>query len=374
MKKIANIITSIIVIASAFTAMAQEPAVPHVPIEVAAKGRSAVVDYLQSKLDHVTLQYTGASVVGNVSYYYDTNALAGMGYTHTGSFTELSDALSSVQFSQEVIPTPQGWYDVRVLLAYQEVDGCTTMQGNGWLNINVNSDGSLSAGQFQPNVSLNQNLLIDQSGFIIAAQLVGSQYAAVSQLPIYYSYDQNGGIVNSIIQIPSGSLESGYLAMAAGDGTVTVWDLQHGTTFTGKRAIAILGPTSSSDVYSMKNPGTITVSPYTQFYADNGEVFGRFPLLDMVTTQPIKQWAQFPVKVWGTATVMNPTSVIIKPLYLNDGGKSGLKVGVEYSLQNSINVNDGSINWPINIPAGGYHIEVKFNGVLDWSQDFNAKG
>jgi len=374
MKKIANVISSLIIIsASAFTAMAQDSAAPYVPIEIAAKGRSAVVDYLLGKLDHVNIQYTGASVVGNVSYYYDTNSLASMGYTHAGSFTELSDALSSVQFSQEVIPTPQGWYDVQVNLTYQGADGRTTMQGNGWLDIWANPDGSLSAGEFQPYVALNPTLLVVQSGFITAAQLVGSQYATVSQLPISYNYDNSGGIVNSIIQVPSGSLDGGYLAMAASDGTVTVWDLQHDTNFTGKHAIAIMGPTSSPDVYSLKNPSTFTLSPSPTFYADNGQVFGRFPLLDMTTSQPIKQWVQFPVKVWGTTIVMNPKSVIIKPLYLNDGGKSGLNVGQEYPLQ-PMTFPDGSINWPISVPAGGYHIEVKFDGVLDWNEDTNAKG
>lgn len=376
MKKIVNIIISslIIVSASALTAMAQDPSVsaPIVPIETMAKGRSTVTDYLLGKLDHINLMYSGASVVGNVSYYYDTNALANMGYAHAGSFTELSDAMSSVQFSREVIPTPQGYYDVQVSLTYQSADNRTTMQGNGWLNIHANPDGSLWAGQFQPYVSLNSTLLVEKSGFITAAQLVGSQYATVSQLPISYNYDNSGGIVSSIIQVPSGSLDGGYLAMAAGDGTVTVWDFQHDTTFTGKQAMAILGATSSSDVYSLKNPSTIT-GTYAQFYADNGQVFGRFPLLDMPTAQPIKQWAQFPVKVWGTTTVMNPTSVVIKPLYLNDGGKSGLNVGQEYSLPPTT-FPDGSVNWPISIPAGGYHIEIRFDGVLDWSQDTNAKG
>ena len=340
---------------------------PYVPIEVVAKGRAAVTDYLSMQLDHVLIGYTGASVVNGNTTYFSTNDLAAMGYTHRGSFTELSAALSRVFFSQPVIPTPQGWYDVGVIETHQTADGRNTMQGSGWLNIQTMPDGSLSGGQFQPYVGINEHILILRSGFSTAAELIGQEYAATQQLPIYY--DQYG---NSSVEMPTGKLEDGYLAMADGIGGVTVWDLQHNTTFKGKQAIAILGKTQSSDVQGLLNPTDITVSNVT-FYANGDQIFGRFPLIDLVTTNSFKQWIQFPVKVWGIPSVLNPSSVVVMPIYLNDSGKSGMQVGQEYPLQKSIGP-DGSVNWGFYIPPGDYHIRVKFDNVLDWEDDPNAKG
>ncbi len=109
---------------------------PVVPVEVVAKGRKAVVDYLTMQVDYVSLRYTGSSVVGQNDQYLYQDQLNNLGYVHRGSFTELSDVVAKQQFSGNVIKNADGQYDVNVQITYWTADGRTLFNGSGWLNIN----------------------------------------------------------------------------------------------------------------------------------------------------------------------------------------------------------------------------------------------
>lgn len=336
---------------------------PVVPLDVLVKGRQAIVAELVKQVETVHVSYSGQSVVSRfgTEWYLDTFALQQRGYVHRGMFTELSQALSSVYFSGQVIQTPQGNYDVSVQISYMTGDNKLALSGWGWLNIQRQSDGTLRADPVKPSVYMNE-VAAKVPGQVSAARAVGAIWGQGQDL----DFDFDG--VDTIIRIPQNVLENGFLALADQNGNVSAWDLKTGGHLQGKQLFVMLGQTVSGDIRSLVNPASLDWSDL-QFFLENGYVFGRAPLTDLVTTIPMKEAIFFGVPVWGTKYTIAPSNIFITPIYVDQKGGSGTE-GIETPLPWS----DAAGAWILNIPAGGYHIRVEFDSVLDWNSDPWGKG
>ncbi|MBU6426829.1 hypothetical protein KGQ27_01145 [Patescibacteria group bacterium] len=336
--------------------------VPVVPASVAVSGRQAIANYLTFQIDHVLVQYTGASVVTPGSVYLDANALKSFGYGHRGSFAELSASTASQVFSAQVVPTPDGFYSVQVNVTYYTADNRQVFLGNGWLNIQTNPDGTLTAGQFQPWVNLNSQIAIQYTNYIGAAKWIG-HYGSSQDLQV--SYDGQ----NSTVIVPEKVLGDGYFVVSDLNGNVSGWDLSNGTALNGKTVVALLGQTSSSDIRVLQDPISFDAGG-SQFYKSGEKFFGRFPLLDVTLHQPLKTGIYFLVPVWGMSQGIAPTRMFVTPVYFEDNSVPNPAVGQEYELP----WNADAGGFIMNLPIGGYHIRCEFQGVLDWESDPSPKG
>ncbi|MEN9524340.1 MAG: hypothetical protein RL536_409, partial [Candidatus Parcubacteria bacterium] len=149
---------------------------PLVPIEVAIKGRQKITEYLKATIDHVQVQFLGDSIVGaewQNFRYLDRNSLRHLGYVHDGSFPELGDAMFSVAFSGEVVPTPSGYYDVRAWITMYDTNNYVALYGSGYLDV-YRDGGVLNVGKFEPYVSITEHITMVVPGEFIAAKWVGN--------------------------------------------------------------------------------------------------------------------------------------------------------------------------------------------------------
>ena len=341
---------------------------PIVPGSVIIAGRQAVTDYLLGQVDFVTLNYTGRSLVSQNQQYLGSDELKSRGYIHKGSFTELSDALAKDQFSQQVVKTPEGYYDVRVEITAHSSDGRNVLVGGGYLNVNENKDGTVYAsGDFQPWLSIPQSLIRKESSWITGAKWMALGHQDEELSYQQYSESFNSPIITSLL-IPTRILENGYLVIADQTGNVSGVDLKNKTSITGQQVIALLGKMQSSDVISLKNPQSLSsIATNVYFYKSDGQIYGRFPLIDISTDTYILKDIFPSVKVWGTDnTKIIASKVIVKTLWVND---PKVKFPGEYEPPfNPSETGGGSLM----LTPGGYHIEVKFDGVLDLDQNPNG--
>lgn len=338
--------------------------IPIVPADIVISGRQAIANHLMFRVDHVYLKYSGRSIIsgGLNDRYFGRDELRELGYVHDGSFTELSDALASVPLSAEVVPTPEGYYEVMVNVTYYTADNRESFTGSGWLNIYRDHDGNLTAGEFQPYVSVNNTVGIQTTADIRAAKWVG-RYGNELDLPTLWFSDGT-----HMITIPSHLLEDGNLLMADWEGNISGWNLSTGTVLDGKRILALLGQTRSGDIQILRNPSVIDAGSHG-FYRSGDMVYGRFPLLDVTTDVGFNKIVNFTVPVWGSNNEIAPSAIFVTPVRFERIQPEELIIGREYRLPT---YPDGG--FILAVPAGEYNIRVEFNGVLDWAADPNPKG
>ncbi len=336
---------------------------PVVPIEVAMRGRQAVTSFLTKEVYRVHVTYSGRSVVGqhHNDRYLELPSLEAMGYTHRGQFTELSDALSNIEFNGQVMQMPDGQYEVYVnILAYTS-ENRLALSGAGYLDIRRNSNGTLTGGVFEPWLGINYQIQI-QADNIQEAKWLGPNWEE-QYLEIVYNQDGTRGFL-----FPIRLLERGSVMVADTQGEVTGWDLANGGVFLrGKEIRARLGQVRSSDMKIVRDDQAVDAVTQ-QFYKSEGKIYGRFPLLDVVTDGR-KELVNPQVPVWGSTNRLSPSRMFVTPIYVNDP-RSPLVIGTEYELQRW---EDGQ-GFILILPVGGYHIRSEFDEVLDWDADENVKG
>ncbi len=372
-QKITALFVSFIVLTT-LSVLAQDfDSAPIVPLEVLAKGRHAVISYLlKSPIDHVWLNYNGRSLVENRPRHVSALELSNLGYHHAGSFTEFNESLSQIEFSQAVIKTPQGSYDIGVeTMVYNHV-GRVILYGNGWLNIRESGkEGRLTAGEFQPFVRIPDTLLVKKNGYIRGAKWLSTDWRDRN---LSYQYVGNDGMQGyTLISIPTELLGSGYLFFAEDNGDVKGVDLATAAVLAGKHVVALLGKSRSNDVVSVKDPASlgkalINISEDFHFYRSEGKIYGRFPLVDVSTVGWLKEAFFFGVKVWGTDEIIFPSSTTLKSVWVNEPAM------FDPPAEQDIPFSPDAGGWIIVAPPGGYHLEIEFNNVLDWGADPNPKG
>ena len=326
---------------------------PVVPISVLTKGNQAVGHYLMVGVDHVDTVVSGPSVVEKISRYFGLAELSNLGYIHRGSFTELSDAMAGAPYSMSVIPTPQGYYDVRMDLTYYTADNREALKGSGWLNI-WRQGGKLVVGSFQPYVWINQSVAVRFTNCINYAKWI-SKNGGSQDLVVRWE-----GPGTALVIVPGQAFQDGFLAVADCLGDVTAWNLETGETILGERIVALLGQTQSGDFHPVFN--TIDTSGVNA-YRYQGVIYGHVPLTEAVLDTSVKDTFDLGVMPWNSTDKIYPTEVYVTPVALDDGGKSGYKIDQEYPVPFA-----GGGKWFFNLPKGKYHIRMMFPQITDWSK------
>lgn len=346
--------------ASAPAAYVDPDTIPIVPADIQVKGRAEVIEYLKRQIDHVNVAYGGQSMIQSNFVSLSTDQLKQLGYVHAGSFVELADAISQVQFSAPVMQTPDGYYRVGCTIQFQSADNRTLFSGTGWLNISQNSDGTLSVGQFNPWISLADVIGMPTSNTVYAARWAG-KYQASQSLPIAY-----GSSGNPMIEMPTDLLGAGYLLTADSQTGLSGINLVDGSALSGQQVSATLGRFASPDVIMMRDPKAIAVSQQGPIYATFTQygslLYGRFPLIDLAVSKGFHDNVTLNVPIWnyfgnsGYTAAALPSHVYVTPLFL----KGGLVAGQEYELPISTNGV-----FVLDVPAGEYSIRAVFDGLID---------
>ena len=339
-----------------------DSSIPNIPIDISDKGRRAITEYLLPQVNYVTVNFSGMSVVNGTtpSWYLSRDDMRQRGYIHDGMFSELTNSLANIAFSGQVIPTPGGWYDVECQVYCWSADNKLLLSGGGSLSLRQNPDGTLSAGTFDPWLQINNNIVATTPS-ITTAKWLGPNY---QDQPVTVVMDYTGvgyGVLLSMNMIDQG----GSLIVAGPNGNLFGWSIGLGTPIVGKAVHnALLGNVRSSDVLPLVNATSIGASGQ-QFYTDNGQIYGRFPLLD-VTTQGMNVGDNFTVPVWGSKTGVQPSRVYVTPMFYSGPVSAGsTAIGQEFQVPSG---------YTVSLPAGGYHIRVEFDQVLDWDANPNPKG
>jgi len=356
MKRSISILVGIIIVSTSTFAqtIADASQAPAVPVEFVMKGRQAVTDYLVDQVNWVSVNFTGASIVGFQSSFLDTNTLFNQGYIHKGSFSELSDAVAKTPFSAQVVPRPEGFYDITAEIKFIDLNSKILLQGNGYLDINgMKGDGHIDT-SFNPWVMINPYISIKFSNPINAAKWVGRNWATPQDF--YPNYDNA-----SIITVPSSILGDGYLVVADQSGSVQALDLSSGYVLTGKLVLAVLGNLNSNDIRVLKNPTSLAFENLS-FYKSGGQIYGRVPLTELIIDKNAVVNFEVEVSVWGIDQKVTPARAFVKSIYINaKGGGSNIDAEIPRG-------------YSITLAPGIYHIRLDYSDVLDWDQDPNPKG
>ena len=331
---------------------------PVVLLDVLTKGAQAVGHYLMYNVDHVNTYVDGASVPAGPwqnSRYFSFGDLVSLGYTHRGSFDELSAAMAGVPFNMSVIPTPQGWYDVRMTLSYYDANNKVTLNGSGWLDISKLPDGFLQVGEFNPYVTINSFVAVKMTNtcFSGVAKWIPKNGAQPVDLVTYWEDNF------PLIIVPGEAFENGYLAVADCFGNVKAWDLETGEVIMGDRVHTIMGQSHSGDFYVVRD----TIDTKGAFaYRDGGQIYGHVPLTEVITTtKPINDGFDLGIPVWGSTDKVYPTEVWFTPIYVADP-RSGLGINKEYPVQQ--NNKDGK--WMFGLPQGSiFHVRTKYPNITN---------
>ncbi len=340
---------------------------PIVPVEVAIKGREAITAYLKGTIDHINVQFTGNSVVApswRNNPVMDRVNLRVRGYIHDGSFSELVDVLSGVGFAGEVVPTPNGYYDVRASIQMFDTNNAIALLGNGYLELYRDSSGALNVGNFEPQVSINSSIVIQEEGQVDAAKWVG-QNGNSEELNTSY----NGR--STFITVSSGKLENGFLIFSDGSGHIKGWDLKAGSRLSGRSIFAILGTTRSGDVEILNLTHDTIGASYQNFNLYGDQIVGRFPLRDVVVPQTKANqniWISFSVPVWGSRLLgsIKPSRILVSPINMN--GPSAMQIGEWYELPK---LDDA---FRFNVPFGEYNLRTEFEGLMDYEETYGKYG
>lgn len=333
---------------------------PTVPLEVLAQGRQSVIANLIGRIDRVELTYEGRSVVGDSVQVIQHEQLKALGAKHAGSFSELSDALAGIYYSSKVIPTPEGQFDVHVGVRYLTSAGSVAFMGYGYLDITEGPDGELTAGKFRPSVWLNPAVVFETATIVTAARWTARNQGSID-LAVNYRYGSDGTVVTTVT-FPTASLGEGYLAVTDVTGEVFALDLKTGQAVHARSVFALLGQTTSSDIRVLRNPASLDLPGYS-FYASGGQIYGRVPLTELVLDQLTRVSFTASIPIWGTEKKIVPSQVFVTPIVFRDLNGNDIPdtlIGkrVEYPY-----------GYTFDLPPGGYHVEIFYNGVHDYSAD-----
>ncbi len=339
---------------------------PIVPVEVMIGGRQEVTEYLLKQVSYVTATYTGDSVIGDSNNrFISKQELASNGYLHTGSFTEMSDAIAQTRFTAQIMRTPRGNYDVRAEIKLHSFDDRIVMIGWGNLQIIEGKGGLLNAEDFQPWISIPENVLVKNDKYINGAKYL-SKDGSSQEIEYQNRYVVGGTTASSYIKVPTGILGEGFLMVADDSGRAKGWDLKFQTLLFGEAVIAKLGKIMSSDVISLTNPQSIFTSQMVMninFSKDGDLIYGRFPIIDIIVPGGIKEYFLSGVHVWGSDEIVYPTAVYVNAIFGDTNKAGSLPLGKDVELVRAPNGG-----YTLDLPPGGYHIKVRFSRVLDWSK------
>lgn len=339
---------------------------PTVPAEVLVQGRQVVTTWLLERVDSVQVEYHGKSLLyqgGRNWNFLPLEQLQERGYVTPGSFAELSQAVAGIGNSFQLMPLPQGGFDVQARVTFYSKSRQTVLKGSAWFNFEKADDGEL-VGTATVYVDIPSNLNFRVAGFVWDTRLITHNWGDAQQLPV--RYDEASG--EMIVQVPATTLWGrGVAAVSHGD-QVTVLDGRNGTVQAGRSAAAYLAGLYSGSIIAVSSQGLNADGFFRQlgwFYQSDGAFYGRFPVVELAVGEAgINQVLNLLVPIQNTEFALPARRVQVKVLR-----SEGYPAGQVFDLDQV-----GDTKWSLELPSGSYQIMVEFWELLDWDQDPNPKG
>ena len=336
---------------------------PIVPMDVAQRGRQAIVSYLATQVDHVLITFKGMSIAQEQSIYVSNEQLKKFGYVHDGSFSELFNVTSEVMFHGEILKTPQGYYDLQVETSYFTADGRIALTGSG--NADIPNIGELPEEiTFNPYVWVGSYILAKPSQLINGAQWVSSSWSrSPQQLGLIYLDDNS-----PYIRVPISVIDDGMIIVSSHDGEsqkLHGYDLKNGNVLRGKSVVAWLGRSQSGDVNIVVD-SKVSLSKDLTAYLSDGVYYTRIPLTELKLSKSRNEMILPSIKAWPSGDLIYPKAIRVKVISQATEVKGGM-LDDEFNLP-----YDGAFK--LNLPAGTYHLEIDFPNILDWDADPNPRG
>lgn len=338
---------------------------PTVPSEVMAKGRQETVSYLGGQVDSVSIKYEGKSVFdqGAENYLYlDRDSLRSRGYVDDGSLSQLRAAIAGYGKQMRIIQLPNGGYDVSAVTSFRSSSYQTVLEGRSYFSYSREKDGLL-VGRSVVYISLPKNISLQTAGHVYQAEWI-SRSGLSAQLATHYSENDQA----TYITVPTDKIEDGLIAYSNSYGGITVIDFGQKTVTSGVRAILTIAEVRGAGDIALyvdsgdKYPLGGFCSNAVSFYRSQGQIYGRFPVVDINTPVKIDETLDFKVRVWGTSSIqyVSPKNIRVRVIRTLDGS-------ISPGVYQPVIMKGGG--WLIQLPPGAYQIYTDFEGVLDPSQD-----
>ncbi len=350
------IISSVFVFVGLSAVAAFQDINPKVPIGVTVKGRQAVTQYMHKQVERIEITIGGKSVVSpeymNRHFLFHED-LAKAGYKFDGSFGALSEAIASTSFSVDLLPVENGRYDAEMNIVYYDKGGASLMRGVAWLNVGVGKGGQFVS-VVEPWVWINDKIDVVLPGAIgPQSKWLTLDYKGRSAQEFYVDRFEGESVIRNF---PSSLIGDGYLSVTDSGGSIRVIDFTSGEVLSSTQVLVLMGKIGSSDVRMVNSPVDGNWMKDINFYQNEGRVYGRAPLLEVVGRGTVHD-VDFSVPVWGTENRIYPVSVTVRSL--PDGKES--KFWTEYKLFLELGVT--------------FQIVVDYGDqVRDWEADPSPKG
>ncbi len=335
---------------------------PTVPFEVITSGgMQAVGMHLLAQADHVIMSLKGRSVAGNLQQrYYNLEDLRSLGYVHEGSFTELTEAITRSPFQGVAVKTPGGWYDIQVEITCFNRANRVCILGNSWVNAGDGPEDTLRTWETQPNIWIPHYVGVIFNEYITAAKWLGSQGEDVN-LNTWQSDDGRTKVTLEDKMFDDGIVVIATRSLITGDENVKAYTMSNGSVVSGKQFTAWLGKSFSSNFLPVRNLADIGKERQIMFYRNNNQTFGRFPVIELKNDTTFAGYVSFTVSIWGSERKYTPAKVVVKALSTSAPYVNGKEYPIDQSKITTL-------------PAGLYQFRARFEGVKDWSLDYNSKG
>ena len=348
-----------------------------VPMEIIQQGRQAVVGYLGSRVDSLLITFDGRSLSGPVIRYVSKEELISLGYIHDGSFSELFAATAGINFQSEVLVTPEGNYDISAEIKYRGVDGRTVLLGSGYINLALDNNNGVLHGTFEPWIGIPDKIMTETARFTTAAKWIGSSWRNLPrELGLFSSWDG----VTAYIEVPTSILDDGTILVSYqrdnGSNFLLGYDLTSSHVRRGEELHAHLGNLGSSDVQILTD-SLLDLTSKRNAFQDEGQVYSRVPLTELVIHSSVKQVIDPQVKVWGQEgkflipSRITVTVITLGPTPLCPPGYTCTEepIMAQFDLQPA---KGGG--WTLDLPAGTFQLQMEFPEIKDWNLNPGPKG
>jgi hypothetical protein len=332
--------------------------IPVVPLEVVTSGgRQTVISYLTVDIETVGTAMAGQSIVGQWeagNHFLDHDQMQALGYRNRGDFAQLSQVISALDFSGNVVPNAYGNYDVRIDITCYNVNNQICLKGAAWPNLSDGPEDTVRFRETHPSLWIPSQVAVEINGVVAAARWLNSN-GGYEDLQTSTDGDTSKIVINDYM------FDDGDLVITRSENDPKFgitkksesYNLVTGATVDGKVFMGRLATSMSADITAVQGLGELD---QFQFYRENdGQLYGHYPLVNWTLPHGFLGHLTIEVPVYGTQKKIAPSKIIIKVI----GTQPPYVPGAIFP------VNNGDL---LRIEQGVYHIELFFDGVKDWNQ------
>lgn len=338
---------------------------PVVPEEIVAQGRQEITSYLTKLVTYAEIEFEGKSVLQGTEsrLFLDREALRERGYIDDGSFAQLSQAISGIFSQFAALKLPGGGLDVTAHVTFGS-GNMRLYEGKASFMYTRGGDGILD-GWARVYVSIPDHINMKVLGYVQYASWVEKGPEGPTQLVT----QRFAGDESTYISLETRMIGNGVIGYVFPKGTVAAVDFEKKKIVYGENAVHTIGEVLSNDVVRYVPSGdkqslSSFCAGLTTFQRrSDGNVYGRYPLIDFSTTTRIDETLDFGVKVWDiwtgdTSTQAIPTNIRVRVIRTLDGS-------ISPGDYKPILMRGGG--WLIQLPPGVYQIFMDFDDVQEWS-------